>query len=130
MFVDARAGVPQIVGSDDGGVAAGVAKADRAPFQHRDIADPMLFREGIGGREAMPAATDNDDIVGRLGGGLPPHRRPAAVPAQRVPRERKDRVSLHRKTLMGAGSLAKKILSSPSFLDADFPPFQTPEHYG
>src|SRR3546814_3569790 len=38
MLVDRRRFVPEIVGAADGGVAAGVAAADPALLQHRDVA--------------------------------------------------------------------------------------------
>src|SRR5580765_6002094 len=107
MLVDPRALVPQIVGADDRRVAPGIAEADRPLFQHRDIADPVLLGEIIGGREAMPAAADDDHLVTRPRRRLAPGRPPAAVPAQRVTREGEDRISLHARRLVPIAGLAK-----------------------
>ena len=56
----------QIVGSDDGGVAAGIAAADIAFFEHRHIGDAVIARQVIGRRQSMAATTDNDHVVARL----------------------------------------------------------------
>ena len=55
MVVDARALVLEIVGADDRGVAAGVAAAEPALLEHRDIGDAVLLREVVGGREPVAA---------------------------------------------------------------------------
>ena len=57
--------VPQVVGADDRGVAAGIAAAEPALLQHRDIGDAVLLGEVVGGREPMAAAADDDDVVFR-----------------------------------------------------------------
>ena len=61
---------PEIVGANDRGVASGIAAADPAFLQHRDIREPMLFGQVVGGRQSMPAATDDDDIVFTCGSGI------------------------------------------------------------
>ena len=60
MVVERGALVEQVVGADDGGVAAGVAAADPAFLEHGDVGEPMLLGQVIGGAESMTAAADND----------------------------------------------------------------------
>ncbi len=63
FFVEVRGFVPQIVGAHDGGVAAGVATANPALFQHRDVGHAVLLGEVVGGRQAMPATADDQRVV-------------------------------------------------------------------
>src|SRR5690348_16663133 len=77
-----RVRLEQIIRAHDRGVAPGVAQAERALLQHRDVGDAVLLGEVIGGREPMAAAADNDDVVTRLGFGRAPRRLPAAVMAE------------------------------------------------
>src|SRR3546814_10184043 len=49
----------EIIRADDRRVAAGVAAADPAALDERDVGETMVLRKIISGREAMPAATDN-----------------------------------------------------------------------
>src|SRR3954451_973368 len=79
MLVDPRTGVPEIIRADDRRVAPGIAETDRAFFEHRDIADAMLFRKIISGRQPVPAAADNHDIVALSRRRLAPGRGPAPV---------------------------------------------------
>ena len=65
VVVDAGALVIEVVGADDGGVAAGVAAAEPALFQHRDIGDAVHLGEVVGGGQPMPAGADDDDVVFR-----------------------------------------------------------------
>ena len=69
VLIDPRALVPQVVRADDGGVAGGIAAADPAALEHGDVGDPVLAGQVVGGREAVPAPADHDDLVGgpRLG---------------------------------------------------------------
>ena len=71
-FVERRVAGQQVVGADDGGVAADVAAAEPALLQHRDIGDPVLLGEIERGRQPVPAAADDDDVVGRLELGVAP----------------------------------------------------------
>ena len=82
-FVEGIVAGQQVVGADDRGVAPDVAGAEPALFQHRDIGEAMLLGEVIGGRQAMPAAADDDDVVFLLRLGLAPGRRPVLVAGQR-----------------------------------------------
>src|SRR5580692_6421841 len=96
MLVEPGAFVPQIVGADDRRIAPRVAEANRSLFQHRDIADAVLLGEVVGGREAMPAAADDHDTIARLRRRLAPERLPAAVAAERLASQRRERIALHR----------------------------------
>ena len=64
MLVERGALVPQIVGADHRGVAPGVAAAEPALLQHRDIGDAVEAGEVVGSGQAMTAGADDDDIVG------------------------------------------------------------------
>ena len=55
----------QVVRADDRRVAADIAGAEIALFQHGDIGDAEFLGEIIGGRKTMAAATDDDDVVMR-----------------------------------------------------------------
>ena len=91
-FVEGVVAGQHVVGADDRGVAADVAGAEPALLQHRDIGEAMLLGEVIGGRQPMPAAADDDDVVFRLGLGLAPGRRPVLVAGAGVLQEREDGV--------------------------------------
>ena len=75
MVVERGAFVEQVVGADDGGVAPGVAAADPALLEHRDVRETVFLGEIVRGSQAMPAAADDDGIVARLG------LRPCAIAA-------------------------------------------------
>ena len=51
-------GRQKIVGAHDGGVAAGVAAAQPAALDHRDVGDAVLLGQIVGGRQAVAAADD------------------------------------------------------------------------
>ena len=55
----------QVVGADDGGVAAGVAAAEIALLEDRDIGDAVIAGEVVGGRHPVSAAADDHHVVGR-----------------------------------------------------------------
>ena len=86
-FVERLVAGQQVVRADDGGVAARIAGADVALLQHRHVGDAVLVREVIGGREPVPAAADDDDVVLGLRLGLAPGRRPAGVAAKSFPQQ-------------------------------------------
>jgi hypothetical protein len=72
----------QVVGADDGGIAAGVAAADPALFEYRDAPHAMLAGEVISRSQPMAAAADDQRVVRRLRLGAAPLRRPAALAGQ------------------------------------------------
>src|SRR5205814_3606635 len=94
-LVEMRVWIEMVVGANDRRVASGVAAAEPALFQHRDVADAMLFREVIRGGEPMTAATDDDDIVVLLRRSAAPCGWPALVAAERIADEGEDRIALH-----------------------------------
>ena len=65
VLVELGVAAQQVVRPDDGGVAPDVAAAEPALLDHRDIGDSVVLGEVVGGREAMPAAAD-DDVIGGL----------------------------------------------------------------
>ena len=67
VLVDGRALVPQVVRPDQGGVAGHVPARQPAPLQHRHVGDPVVLGQVVRGREAVPAAADDDHVVGPLG---------------------------------------------------------------
>ena len=54
-----------VIRSQDGRVAARRARSDVAALEHADVRDPVARGEVVGGREAVPAAADDDDVVAR-----------------------------------------------------------------
>src|SRR5258705_10079404 len=96
MFVKRRAFVEQVVRADDGGIAAGVAAAEPTTLKHGDVGDAVLLCEIVGGREAMPAAADDQYVVFGLWFGRAPLRAPAGMPAERPSDQSHGREFLHR----------------------------------
>ena len=66
MIVERGALIEQVVGADDGGVAAGVAAAYPAFLQHRDLTQPVVARQVIGRAQPVSAAADDDRVVSGL----------------------------------------------------------------
>jgi hypothetical protein len=88
VVVERDALVEQVVRADDRRVAAGVAAADPALLDDRDVREAVLGREVVRGAEPMPAAADDDGVIGRLRLRVPPLLAPAAVPRKAPPQER------------------------------------------
>jgi hypothetical protein len=93
VLVELRVRANRIVRAHDGSVAPGVAAADVAALEHGDVAEPVVLREVVRGRETVPAATDDHDLVRGFQRGRAPGPRPAPVAAQRMAREAEDRVA-------------------------------------
>ena len=103
-LVERRALGEEIVGAHDGGVAPGIAAAEPALLDDRDIADIVRLGEVIGRRQTMTAAADDQDVVARFRlrrapGLLPALLAPEAfleereyriVPGHRAPARRQD----------------------------------------
>ena len=81
--VEARALREEVVGAHDRRVAPGVAAAEPAALEDRHVADPVVLRQVVRGRESVAAAAHDERIVGALGLGRAPHRSPAALPRER-----------------------------------------------
>jgi hypothetical protein len=64
VFVDLRTLVPQVVRPDQGRVAGHVAAGEPTLLEHRHVGDAVVLHEIVGGRQAVPAAADDDDVVG------------------------------------------------------------------
>ncbi len=79
VIIERLALFPKIVRADDRGVAPGIAAADPAFLDDRDVPHAVLGRHVIGGREAMSAPADDHGIVGGLRLGVAPLLRPAGV---------------------------------------------------
>ena len=71
-----------IVGPDDGGVAPGVAAAEIALFEHRDIRDAMFLGQVVCGRKAVSACADDNDLIGFPRLGVTPGARPVSCGQQ------------------------------------------------
>ena len=78
----------QVVGADDGGVAADVAGAKPALLQHGDVLQAMFLGEVIGRRQPMPAAADDDDVIFLLRHGIAPGGLPVLVAGEGILDER------------------------------------------
>ena len=76
-----------VVGAHDLRVAAGIALADGAALEHGDVAHAMILREEVRGRESVPAAADDDRVIGLLERRLMQHARPLAMTVDRMPGE-------------------------------------------
>src|SRR3546814_3953073 len=77
-----RVGRQQVVGAHDRRVAPDVAAAEPPLLQHRDPGDAVALGEIVGGGEPVPAAADDDDLVGRLRLRRAPHALPLPVAGQ------------------------------------------------
>src|SRR3546814_16180300 len=75
----------EIIRADDRRVATGVAAADPAALDERDVGETMVLRTIISGREAMPAATDHDRVIIRLGRRVAPRRLPPPLTVPSLP---------------------------------------------
>ena len=97
VLVDGRALVPQVVAADDRGVAGDVPAGQPAALHHGDVRDAVALREVVGGRQSVPAAADDHDVVGGLRVGMPPQpvgvRRRVTVGAVRAGRVHARRVA-------------------------------------
>jgi hypothetical protein len=83
----------QIVRADDRRIAARVARADVALLEERHVADAVVLREVVGGREAVPPAADDDHVVRGLRGRVAPCGGPAAMPGKRLAHEAQQRIA-------------------------------------
>ena len=61
--------LPEIVGADDRRVAPGIAAAEPALVENRDVAHAVLRGQVIGGGEAMTAGADDDRVIDGFGSG-------------------------------------------------------------
>ena len=84
VIVKPRAFIIKIVRPDDRGVAPGIAAAQPALVDHRDIGDAVLLGQIIGGTQTMPARADDDHVIFGLGLAVGPLLRPALVAGQGV----------------------------------------------
>ena len=93
MLVERRIAGQQVVRADDRGVAADIAGAEIALFDHRDIGQAVILGEVVGGGKAMAATADDHCIIGRLWRRLAPDRFPAPLALQRLGEDREDRIA-------------------------------------
>ena len=97
QLIDGDRGILQVVRADDGGVAPGIAAAEPALLDDRDIGELVVFGEVIGGGQAMPAGAHDHRVIFGLGRRGAPGPLPILVVVHRVAGERKDRIAgLHR----------------------------------
>src|SRR3977135_1533908 len=117
MVVERGALVEQVVGADDGGVAAGVAAADPAFFEHCDVGEAVLARAVVGASHPVPPAADDEGVIGGLGLGTAPLRRPAALAGQAPYQQRQAGEGLHRRVPSCAPRLAATSTGAPTGLN-------------
>jgi hypothetical protein len=90
--VERRAFGIEIVRADRRGVAAGIAAAQPAALDHRDIAQAMGPGEIVGRGKPLPAAADDHHIVARLGLRAAPGGAPALLAGKPLLEQRKRRI--------------------------------------
>ena len=90
LFIDRSRRILQVVRADDGGVPARIAATQPAFLDNCDIGNAEILAQVIGGGEAVPARTNDDDIVMALGFRRAPGALPSGVIAQGFPRDSKD----------------------------------------
>src|SRR6266849_3499540 len=95
MLVELRVRLVQIVRAHDRRVAPGIAAAEPALLEYRDIGDAVILGEVIGRREAMATAADYDHVIMWLGFRIAPGTRPVAMAAQGMAGQAEDRVTRH-----------------------------------
>jgi hypothetical protein len=95
VVIEPRTFVIEIVGADDGGVAAGVAAAEPALLDHCDIGDAVLLGQVIGGPQAVSAGADDDDIIVLARLRRRPLRGPALVAAEPLAGDSKSGIFAH-----------------------------------
>ena len=122
-LVDGDRRVLEVVGADDRGVAPGVAAAEPALLDHRDVGQLVVLGEVVGGGEAMAAGADDDRVIFRLGLGRTPGAFPILVVVHRVAREREDRIArLHGiRLVLKAGSTPAAYLTNGRLRHHRFP---------
>lgn len=83
----------EVVGANDGGVAARVAAADLAALDHCDVGQPVVLREVVGGCQAMAAAADHNRVVAAAPGRMAPCRLPSALAIQALAQQGQSRIA-------------------------------------
>jgi hypothetical protein len=63
VLVDRRAFIPQIVRPDQRRVAGHVAAREPTLLEDSDVGDAVVLHQVVRGRQAMPAAADDHDVV-------------------------------------------------------------------
>ena len=66
VVVKRRTFVKQVVRTDDGGVAAGIAAPDPALFNDGNVSEAVFLCQVVGRAEAVTAAADDDRVVAGL----------------------------------------------------------------
>src|SRR6266403_464130 len=117
MVVECGALIEQVVGADDGGIAAGVAAADPAFFEHRDVGEVVLAREVVCRSQPVTAAADDEGVIGGLGLRTAPLSRPAALAGQAPYQQRQAGEGLHRRVPSCAPRLAATSTGAPTGLN-------------
>src|SRR2546423_7490952 len=100
MVVECGALIGQVVGADDGGVAAGVAAADPAFFEHRDVGEAVLAGEVVGRSQPVPPAADDQGVIGGPWPPAAPPPPPTAPARQAPPPQPPAREKVHEPPLM------------------------------
>src|SRR5687767_4092414 len=101
MVIDRGALVEEIVGADDRSVAPGIAAADPALLEYRDVRHAVQLGEVVSCRQPVPAAADDERVIARLRIRHAPRRLPGGMAAKPFADQRDDVVALH-PTRLGA----------------------------
>ena len=81
-----------VVRPHDRGVAPDIAAAEPALLDHRDVGQPMVLGQVIGGGEPVPAATDDHGVVGPFRLWLAPHGCPAGLALEGLREDGQNRI--------------------------------------
>src|SRR5216684_2711347 len=92
-FVEGNVSRQQIIRPDDGRVPTCIAGSDPAFLEDGDVGDPVLFRKVVRGSQAVPTATNNDDVVSLSRCGVTPRRPQTLMAGDCIPRQRQNRIA-------------------------------------
>src|SRR5690606_9496179 len=92
-FVECCIWREQVIGADNRCIPADVAGADITLLEHRDVSNAVLFGKIISGCQSMPAATDDNRVIGGLRLRVTPGRFPMGVTRKCILNERSEGIA-------------------------------------
>ena len=82
MRIEFRVSGQKVIGPNNGCVAPNIATANVAFLQHSNALEPIFLCQIVGGRQAMPAASDDYNVIGLRRLRIAPMGPPAMVTGQ------------------------------------------------